>query len=74
MISRKHYYDSIQRQSRCNDHVDAVLVIVNAAGMHGTYGTYVDDACFDIHDCDGDTDTDDADDGKYFKASQVKSY
>ena len=54
--------------------------IVNAAGMDATYGTYVADACFDIHDydddtdhdtnddtdddTDGDADTDDADDGK----------
>ena len=50
--------------------------------MDETYGTYVDDECFDIHDydddtdhdtdddtdndIDGDTDTDDADDGKHF--------
>ena len=35
----------------------------HAAGMDETYGTYVDDACFDIHDSDDDTDhdTDDAD-------------
>ena len=47
--------------------------------MEETYGTYVDDECYDIHDygddtdhdtdddtdddTDGDTDTDDADDG-----------
>ena len=73
-----------------HDHVDAVLDIVNAAGMHELYGTYVDDDCFDIHeydddtdhdsdddtddDTDGDTDGDDVDDGKYLKPSQVKSY
>ena len=55
--------------------------------MDETYGTYVDDKRFDIHDydddtdhdtdddtdddTDGDTDTDDADDGKYVKPSQV---
>ena len=58
--------------------------------MDETYGTYVDDECFDIHaydddtdhdtdddtddDTDRDTDTDDADDSKYFEPSQVKSY
>ena len=33
--------------------------------MDETYGTYVDDECFDIHDCDDDTDhgTDDDTDG-----------
>ena len=30
--------------------------------MDETYGTYVDDACFDIHDYDDDTDRDTADD------------
>ena len=66
----------IQRQSRCNDHVDGVPDIVNAAGMDKTYGTNVVDEWFDIHDyddetdhgtdndtdddTDGDTDTDDA--------------
>ena len=51
----------MQRQSRCNDHVDVVPDIVNAAGMDETYVTYVDDECFGIHDYDGDTghDTDD---------------
>ena len=58
----QNYYDSIQRQSRCNDHVDAVLDFVNAAGMDGTYGTYVDDECLDIHDYDDDTDHDTDDD------------
>ena len=52
----------IQRQSRCNDHVDAVLDIVNAAGMDETYATYVDDECFGIHDYDDDTDRDTDDD------------
>ena len=63
MVSRKHYYHSIQRQSRCKDHI-YVLDTIRAAGMDETYGTYVDDECFDIHDCDDDTDhdTDDADD------------
>ena len=32
--------------------------IINAAGMDETYGTYVDDACFDIHDHDDDSDHD----------------
>ena len=49
------YYDSIQRLCRCNDHVDAVLDIVNAAGMDETCGTYVGDECFDIHDYDDHT-------------------
>ena len=30
--------------------------MVNAAGMDETYGTCVDDECFDIHDYDDDTD------------------
>ena len=30
--------------------------------MNETYGTYVDDACFDIHDYDDDTDHDTDDD------------
>ena len=62
MISRKHYDDSIQRQSRCDDHVDVALDITNAAGMDETYGTYVDDGCFDNHDYDEDNDDDDDDD------------
>ena len=67
MRSRKHYFDSIQRQSRCDDHV-YVLDIISAAGMDETYGTSVDDECFDIHDYDAtdhDTydDTDDDTDG-----------
>ena len=37
---------------------NTVLDIVNAAGMDETYGTYVDDECFDIHDDDDDTDHD----------------
>ena len=44
--------------------------IINAAGIDETYGTYVDDECFDIHDYDEDTDhdtddvtDDDTDDG-----------
>ena len=39
--------------------------IINAAGMDETYGTYVDDECFGIHDYDDDTDhytDDDTDD------------
>ena len=33
---------------------------IRAAGMDETYGTYVDDECFDIHDYDDtDHDTDD---------------
>ena len=61
MVSRKHYYHSIQRQSRCKDH-NYVLDTIIAAGMDETYGTYVDDACFDIHDYDDDTDHDTDDD------------
>ena len=30
--------------------------IINAAGMDETGATYVEDKCFDIHDCDDDTD------------------
>ena len=60
MVSRKHYYHSIQRQSRCKDH-NYVLDTIRAAGMDETYDTYVDDESFDIHDYDDDTD-DDADD------------
>ena len=56
-LLRKHYYRSIQRQSRGNDH-NYVLDTINAAGMNDTYGTYVDDECFDIHDYDEDTDHD----------------
>ena len=38
--------------------------VLHAANMDETYGTYVDDECFDIHDYDDDTDhdTDDTDD------------
>ena len=36
--------------------------IINADGMDETYGTYVDDECLDIHDCDDDTDHDTDDD------------
>ena len=32
MVSRKHYYHSIQRQSRCKDH-NYVLDTINVAGM-----------------------------------------
>ena len=32
--------------------------MINAAGMDETYGTYVDDDCFDIHDYGDDTDHD----------------
>ena len=58
----KHYHDSIQRQSRRDDHVDVALDIINAAGMDETYGAYVDDECFDIHGYDDDTDLDTDDD------------
>ena len=68
MVSRKHFYHPIQRQRRCKDH-NYVLDNINAAGMDETYGTYVDDECFDIHgddvtdhDTDGDTDDDTDDD------------
>ena len=57
MVSRKHYYLSIQRHSRLTDHI-YVLDTINAAGTDETYGTYVDDECFDIHDYDDDTDHD----------------
>ena len=36
--------------------------IIHAAGMDETYGTYVDDECFDTHDYDDDTDHDTDDD------------
>ena len=55
MVSRKHYYHSIQRQSRCKDH-NYVLDTVNAAGMDEIHD--YDDECFDIHDYDDDTDDD----------------
>ena len=58
--------------------------------MDETDGSYIDDEWFEIHgydddsdhdtnddtgdDTDGDTDTDDADDEKYLKQSQFKSY
>ena len=62
MVLRKHYYHSIQRQSRCKDDV-YVLDTINAAEMDGTYGTCVDDECLNAHDYDDDTDHDtDADD------------
>ena len=32
--------------------------VTNAAGRDETYGAYVDDECFDIHDYDDDTDHD----------------
>ena len=35
-----------------------ILQIITAAGMDETYGTYVDDECFDIHDYDDDSDKD----------------
>ena len=57
MIPGKHYYDSIQRQSRCKDDVYA-LDTINAADLDETYGTYVGDECFDIHEYDVDTDHD----------------
>ena len=44
------------------------LDIINAAGMVETYGTYVGDECFDIHDYDDGTDhdiDDDTDDDTY---------
>ena len=47
MVARKHYYHSMQRQSRCKDHV-YVLDTIYAADMDETYGTYVDDECFDV--------------------------
>ena len=36
--------------------------IIHAADMDETYGTYVDDECFDIHDYDDDTEDDTDDD------------
>ena len=55
MVSRKHCYHSIQRQSRSKHH-NYVLDTINAAGMDETYGTYGEDERFDIHDYDDDTD------------------
>ena len=43
-------------------HNNIVLDIVRAAGMDETYGTYIDDECFDIHDHDDETDHDPNDD------------
>ena len=62
MVSRKNYYHSIQRQSRCKDHI-YVLDTIRAADMDETYGNYL--CCcwmFDIHDYDDDTDHDTDDD------------
>ena len=47
--------------SRCDDYVH-VVHIINAALVDETYGTYVDDECFDIPDYDDDTDHDTDDD------------
>ena len=54
MVSRNHDHHSIQPQSRCKDDVSG-LDTMNACFMDGTYGTYVDDECLDIHDYDDDT-------------------
>ena len=35
---------------------------MHAAGMDETYGTYIDDECFDVHEYDDDTDHDTDDD------------
>ena len=45
----------------CKDH-NYVLDTISAAGMDETYGIYVDDECFDIHDYDDYTDHDTDDD------------
>ena len=38
--------------------------LIHAANMDETYGTFIDDECFDIHDSNDDTDDDtDDDDG-----------
>ena len=42
--------------------------------MDEAYGTYVDDACFDTHDYDGDTGDDTADDTDYDNDHQKDSY
>mgnify|MGYP007016768084 CR=1 FL=1 len=36
--------------------------LIHAANMDETYGTFIDDECFDIHDSDDDTDHDTDDD------------
>ena len=64
MVSRTHYYHSIQRQSRCKDH-SYVLDTINAVGMDEAYGTYVDDERFGIHDYEDDTNHDTDDDTDY---------
>ena len=38
------------------------MVIIHAVGMDRTYDAYVDDACFNNHDFDDDTDHDTGDD------------
>ena len=63
MVSRKHYYHSIQRLSRCKDDV-YVLDTINAADMDETNGTYVDGEYIDNHDHDDDDETDDVNDHK----------
>ena len=50
-------------------HNNVVLYSINADGMDETYGTYVDDECFDIHDYDDDTDDDTDDDNDHKKDS-----
>ena len=71
-------YGTVQRQIHCDDNLH-VVDLINAAGLDETFGTYVDDECFGIHDydddgtnhdTDGDTDynaendtNDDTDDG-----------
>ena len=47
---------------RYNGRADVALDIISAVCMDETYGTYVDDKCFDIHDYDDDTDHDTDDD------------
>ena len=49
---------------------NVVVDIIDAAGMGETYGTYVDDECFDIHDYDDDTDHD-TDDGGHGNRSSL---
>ena len=51
----QHLHGRYNGSAVVSDHYNTVLDIVNAVGMGETYGTYVDDACFDIQDYDDST-------------------
>ena len=58
----QHLHGRYNGSADVSTHNHIALDIVNAAGMDETYGTYVDDERFDIHDYDDDTDHDTGDD------------